>query len=141
VKDEQGQIAAKVVKDLPFRAPIAKQVNFAEGKVTLALPLHLPPGRYQLQAAVIDREADRASIKRSVLLVPSGTRSLGVSGIVWVRSVNASPALYPANVLYSSQGRITPELEPTPARDGSAAFYFVTYPPLNARDAPEARSP
>ncbi len=88
VKDEQGQVVAKVAKDLPFRAPIGKQENFAEGKVTLALPLHLPPGHYQLQTAVIDREGDRASVKRSVLIVPAGgNQSLGVSDIVWVRDL------------------------------------------------------
>lgn len=141
VKDEQGQIVAKVANDLPFRAPIAKKASFAEGKVTLTLPLHLPPGRYQLQTAVIDREGDRASVKRTVLVVPaaSGIQSLGVSDIVWVRSVTASPTPDAANVLFSSEGEITPELEPVLARDGSAAFYFVTYPALDARDLPAAQ--
>jgi VWFA-related protein len=141
VKDEQGQIVAKVANDLPFRAPIAKQASFAVGKVTLTLPVHLPPGHYQLQTAVIDREADRASVKRSVLIVPaaSETHSLGVSDIVWVRSLNASPTPDPANVLYSAEGEITPDLEPMLARDGSAEFYFVTNPPLNTGDKPEAQ--
>jgi len=140
VKDEQGQVVAKVANDLPFRAPIGKQENFAEGKVTLALPLHLPPGHYQLQTAVIDREADRASVKRSVLIVPAGgTQSLGVSDIVWVRDLAPKSTLDAANVLSSSEGEITPELAPVLASGGSAAFYFVTYPPLNARDKPEAQ--
>jgi hypothetical protein len=141
VKDEQGQVVAKVANDLPFRAPIGKQENFAEGKVTLALPLHLPPGHYQLQTAVIDREADRASVKRSVLIVPAGgTHSLGVSDIVWVRDLAAKSTPDDApNILSSSEGEITPELAPVLARGGSAAFYFVTYPPLNARDKPEVQ--
>ena len=70
IKDEQGQIVAKVGKDLPFTAPVEKQAAFTQGKVTLTLPVHLPPGRYQLQTAVIDREADRAGVKRSVLIIP-----------------------------------------------------------------------
>jgi len=144
VKDEQGQVVGKVAKDLPFRAPIGKQENFAEGKVTLALPLHLPPGHYQLQTAVIDREADRASVKRSVLIVPAGgTHSLGVSDIVWVRDLapKSSPEAAPnaTSVLSSSEGEITPELAPVLARNGSAAFYFVTYPAHNAHDKPEAQ--
>jgi len=100
----------------------------------------LPPGRYQLQTAVIDREADQASVKQSVLIVPasSGT-GLGVSDIVWVRSVKASQTPDPGNPLYSPQGEITPELEPMLARTDPAIFYFVAYPPDNAHDKPEAR--
>ena len=142
VKDERGQIVAKVANDLPFRAPIEKQTNFAQGKVTLTLPVHLPPGRYQLQTAVIDREADQASVKRSVLIVPaaSGTGSLRVSDIVWVRRHQAQPTHpIPANPLNSPQGEITPELEPILARTDSAVFYFVAYPSASARDKPQAQ--
>jgi VWFA-related protein len=140
VKDDRGQIVAKVSNDLPYRAPIDKQANFAQGKVTLTLPLQLAPGRYQLQTAVIDREADQASVKKSVLMVPaSGTGSLRVSDIVWVRSVKASQTPDPRNPLTSPQGEITPELEPILARTDSAVFYFVVYPPIAASDKPEAQ--
>jgi VWFA-related protein len=124
IKDERGQIVAKVSNDLPFRAPVEKQANFAQGKVTLALPVHLPAGRYQLQTVVIDREADTASVKRSVLMIPAG--SARMSDIVWVRSVETGQP-EPGNALETPQGKITPELEPVFARTGSAAFYFISY--------------
>src|SRR5579871_536917 len=140
VKDEQGQVVAKVANDLPFRAPIAKQENFVEGKVTLALPVHLPTGRFQLQTAVIDREADRASVKRSVLIVPSGGRgALGLSDVVWVRDLAPNSAPDAANILWSPEGEITPELAPVLTPSGSASFYFVTYPPRNSPDKPQAQ--
>jgi hypothetical protein len=124
IKDERGQIVAKVSSDLPFRAPLDKQANFAQGEVTLALPVHLPPGRYQLQTVVIDREADTASVKRSVLIIPAGSPRM--SDIVWVRSVETGQP-EPGNSLETPQGKITPELEPVFARTGSAKFYFVCY--------------
>jgi len=135
LKDEQGQIVAKIGKDLPFSAPLEKQANFAQGKVTLTLPVHLPPGRYQLQTAVIDREADRASVKRSVLIIPlHAPLHPVVSDLVWVRSVEAGQTPEPGNALDTPQGRITPELEPTLTQKDSASFYFVVF----AKEEPAA---
>lgn len=141
VKDEQGQIVAKVANDLPFRAPLEKQANFGSGKVTLTLPVHLPPGRYQLQTAVIDREADQASVKRSVLIVPAAATAgaPAVSDIVWVRSVKTSQTAGSGDVLHTTQGEITPELEPIIDRTDSAVFYFVAYPSAGSPDKPRAQ--
>ncbi len=136
VKDEQGQIVAKIGKDLPFSGPLEKQASFAEGKVTLTLPLHLAPGRYQLQTAVIDREADRASVKRSVLIIPEHS---AVSDVVWVRSVEAGQTPEPGNVLDTPQGRITPELEPTLTQKDSAFFYFIAFAAPSANEEPQAQ--
>jgi VWFA-related protein len=136
VKDEQGQIVAKIGNDLPFSGPLEKQASFAEGKVTLTLPVHLAPGRYQLQTAVIDREADRASVKRSVLIIPTHA---AVSDLVWVRSVETGQAPEPGNVLDTPQGRITPELEPVLSQKDSAAFYFVAFAAPSAQEEPQAQ--
>jgi VWFA-related protein len=136
VKDEQGQIVAKVGKDLPFSGPLDKQASFAQGKVTLTLPLHLAPGRYQVQTAVIDRQADRASVKKSVLIIPAHVAdSPYVSDLVWVRNVAAAPVPEPGDPLETAQGRITPELNATFTRKDSASFYFVAF----AGAEPEAK--
>ena len=132
VKDEQGQIVAKIGKDLPFSGPLEKLSSFEQGKVTLTLPVHLAPGRYQLQTAVIDREADRASVKRSVLIIPIHST---VSDLVWVRSLETVATPEPGNLLDTPQGRITPELEPTLTQKDSASFYFVVF----AKDEPQAQ--
>jgi len=140
VKDERGQIVARVGKDLPFSAPLVKQANFALGTVTITLPLRLPPGRYQLQTAVIDREADLASVKRSVLIVPHyDSRSTDVSDLVWVRSVDSSQSPEPGNSLDTPQGRITPELEPALTRNDSAKFYFIAFSLAASKDQPQAK--
>jgi VWFA-related protein len=136
VKDEHGQVVAMVGKDLPFSGPLDKQANFAQGKVTLTLPLHLAPGRYQIQTAVMDRESDRASVKRSVLIVPAyPSEGPYVSDLVWVRSVEAINVPEHGDVLETPQGRITPELDPTFARKDSASFYFIAF----AKGEPEAK--
>jgi VWFA-related protein len=128
VKDEQDQIVAKVGKDLPFSGPLEKQASFAQGKVTLTLPLHLAPGRYHVQTAVIDREADRASVKKSVLIIPAkAPGSPYVSDLVWVRSVAAAGVPEPDDALETEQGRITPELDATFSQKDSASFYFVAF--------------
>ena len=140
VKDEHGQIVAKVGKDLPFSAPVEKESNFTKGKVTLTLPVRLPPGSYQLQTAVIDREAERTSVKRSVLIVPAhAPGSLAVSDLVLVRSVESVQTPEPGNPMETLQGRITPDLEPALPQNDTALFYFVVFPQIGATDQPDAQ--
>ncbi len=136
VKDEQDQIVAKIGKDLPFSGPLEKQASFAQGKVMVTLPLRLAPGRYHVQTAVIDREADRASVKKSVLIISAhASGGPDVSDLVWVRSVAAVQVPEPGDVLETAEGRITPELDATFSRKDSASFYFVAF----ASAEPEAK--
>lgn len=140
VKDEQGQIVAKASNDVLFSTEVERQAGFSQGKVIVTLPVHVPPGRFQLQTAVIDRESGQASTKRSVFIVPDlpvSRHSLTVSDIVWVRSIRAITP-NPADVLYTSEGAITPDLDPVFERDASGAFYFIVYSAPDAQERPQA---
>jgi hypothetical protein len=61
VKDADGQVAAKVSRDLANDIPADKFDSFTRGDLTFAQPLLLAPGRYTVETAVVDRENGAAS--------------------------------------------------------------------------------
>jgi len=140
VKDDQDQVVGKATRDLPYVAPLDKEAAFREGEVTIALPLRLQPGRYHLDTAVLDREADAASVRRSVLVVPAaaaGGSGPDLSDIVFISGVQANDNRDPANPLEFSGGRVSPVLEPVfrKSSGNDAMFYVIVYPRAGAATA------
>ena len=127
IKDEHGEIVQIVRRDLPFRAPLEKREEFEAGEVTATAPVRLSPGRYRFEAVALDREANSASVRRSVLTVPSAPP--GLSDFIWVRSVTPPKENRDStDPLESPNGRITPEISPSFRRSDAAAFYFIAWP-------------
>ncbi len=141
VKDEQDQVVRKISRDLPFQAPSSNRAEFERGEVTVTLPLHLPPGRYHLEAVAKDWGAD-ASTRRIALVIPSAAQAarVALSDLVLLRSLQpAGEDRDVTNPLEFSGGKVTPEINSVIARSNGApaGVYFVLYPGPNA--SPEVR--
>lgn len=133
IKDAQGQVVDKLSKDLPYAVPRAKSDELRRGVVSFTMPFRLPPGRYSLETAAMDRDSARAGVRRSVLVVPPAPDGLAVSDLVLVRRVD--PAEEPhraADPLMVRGGKVTPEVSGVvdQALPGDLIFYGVAYPPL-----------
>ena len=136
IKDERDQVVRKVSKDLSFEAPAGKRAEFQNGETTFILPVDLPAGVYHLETAVIDRIADRASVRRSVFAVPDMRTGGQVSDLVWVRRVQPSSDRDVFDPLETVSGTITPSLVPAFAKSDGAHFYFVVYPASGLTEKP-----
>lgn len=136
IKDERGQTVRKVSKDLSFEAPADKRAELQIGNTILIMPLDLPAGLYRLETAVIDRVADRASVRRSVLAVPAARAGCQLSDLVWVRRLLPSADRDLFNPLETPAGDITPAVNPVFAKSEVAHFYFVVYPDAGAAEKP-----
>ena len=136
IKDERGQVIRKFSKDLSFEAPADKRAEFESGDTSLILPLDLPAAVYHLETALIDRVADRASVRRSVLVVPAMRAGCQLSDFVWVRRLQPSADRDLFNPLDTPEGTITPVIDPVFARSDVAHFYFVVYPAAGGAEKP-----
>lgn len=133
IKDAQGQVVDKLSKDLPYTVPRAKAEELRRGVVSFTTPFRLPPGRYSLEAAAVDRGSARAGVRRSVLLVPPAPNGLAVSDLVLVRRVDAvEEPRRAADPLLARGGQVTPEVSGVVDQSlpGDLIFYGVAYPPL-----------
>jgi hypothetical protein len=132
VKDGEGQVAAKVSRDLANDIPADKFEAFSRGDLTFAEPMLLTAGRYTLETAVVDRENGAASAKRSVLVV-SDQPGIGLSEVVPVRRVDpfdvpADGGRNAADPLHFAGGKVTPSLDGVYAAGTDIPLYMVVYP-------------
>ena len=135
VKDAEGQVAAKVSRDLANDIPAGKFEAFTRGDLTFAQPMLLAPGRYTLETAVVDRENGAASVKR-IALVVSNRHGIRLSELVPVRRIDPYDVAVdggrnPADPLHFAGGKITPALNGVFPVGAEIPLYMVIYPQAN----------
>jgi VWFA-related protein len=131
VKDEQGQVVEKISKDIPYEVPANKTAELQRGVVSFAEPFRLPPGRYALETAVVDRQSGKASVNRAAMVVEQAS-GLSVSDVAMVRRVDPTQGQADRwNPLQSQGGTITPELSDVVQSEAGrqVRLYAVAYPP------------
>ncbi len=139
-KDERGEIVSKFSRDFPLQTPLDKMAGFQAGNLIQMNSFELPPGRYVMETAVVDRNAEKAGTKRSVVVVVPPTKGLSISSVTLLRRVEPmKEEPDPSNPYQSEGGRVTPTLANTIKAEPGAQlnFYFVIYPEEGNSAAPE----
>jgi hypothetical protein len=131
VKDEQGQVVAKLSRDLPFEVPTIRVTQFCRGRSTFTRPLALRPGRYTVESAIVDNLGGKRSAKKSVLIVPEAGQGPVVSDLALVRRVDPLPdPADPNDPLIAPAGKVVPTLEDKfiAGPGGQIAAYLSLHP-------------
>ena len=137
VKDDQGQVVAKISKDIPYEVLLANKAELERGTVSFTAPFFLAPGHYTIETATVDRESMKASVSRSTLDVDRYS-GFSISDVMVVRSVDGIEGPEKAfDPLESRGGKVTPDVSDvvTPDASGNVKFYAVAYP-LAPADGP-----
>jgi VWFA-related protein len=128
VKDAKGEVVQKLGRDrsLQVTADQLKMGNFVD-KMTVTVP----PGKYTLESAVMDRGSDNIGMERSEFTVEARGKGVGVSSLTAVRSYMPNAKGLDRNDPFQFQGgSITPTLDTSVARSQDAALrlFFTVYP-------------
>jgi hypothetical protein len=137
VKDSSGQIVDKFSIDAPYQIPEANLAVVRSTPITYAHPLHLPPGRYTIETAVLDREAGRASAASFPYENPETRKEVDLSSVVLVQRLEAGGQVDAADPLVYRGNRIVPLLGPSVPADAKPFVYFVVYPGKAESDKPK----
>ena len=132
VKDAEGRVVEKISRDIPYQMPADRLDELRRAAVSFTAPFTLPPGRYTIETAALDRESEKASVRRSVLVVEPALSGLATSDVTLVRRINAVDGPpNPADPLQARGGQVLPELSSTVefAPGDEMSFYAVAYPP------------
>ena len=128
MKDQKGQIAGKVSRDLNVEVPSEQAEKLRQGDLIYTQWVELPPGLYTLESAVLDTEGSKSGVKRATFEVPK-PEQLTLSSISLVRRVEqASADRDPLNPLEYRGGKVVPALAGTAKHGTDTSFYFVLYP-------------
>jgi hypothetical protein len=128
VKDAKGEVAGpKLTRDRSFHvtADQLKMGNFVE-----KMPLNLPPGKYGLETAVMDRESGKMGVERSGFTVGPPSKGVAISSLAAVRSYTPNvKGLDPNEPFQFQGGSITPTLSNSVPRaeNSNLRLFFVVY--------------
>jgi VWFA-related protein len=140
LKDEQGEILDRFSRDLPVEETADKIEALRRGSFMQTHRLDLPPGQYTLDAAVIDRQSQKASARRVAVAVPQVHPGVNISSLALVRRVEPQAGDADAQDPFRYQGgKVIPTLDNSiPATSSSdLSFYLVVYPAASEADRPQ----
>ncbi|HLY15793.1 MAG TPA: VWA domain-containing protein [Bryobacteraceae bacterium] len=138
VKDDKGQVVQKFERDMPLQGTLDKVPGVKMGNFIYKELFTAPPGKYTLEAAVVDRENNKIGANRSAFEL-AAPRGVGISGISLVRSYQPNVKDLDANDPFQFQGgRVTPTLSPTIKAEPGAMLnlFFVVYPDPGVKAKP-----
>jgi VWFA-related protein len=128
IKDEKGQVVAKLSRDLPLNQPAGKVADFQQGRYIVTRPVQLLPGRYAVESCVADHEGGKFSANRIVLIVSTPVGGLDMSDVALLRRLDKLPDPQdPLDPLQVPAGRIVPTLLDSVHPPQLSAF-FTIYP-------------
>ncbi len=77
---------------MPYAGPLNLLPNFQQGNFIYDDHFPLPPGRYTMEVAIIDRIDGRISVRRSAFAIPAGRPAVALSNLLLVRRIDTNPA-------------------------------------------------
>ena len=112
VKTSGGGIVEKISRDVLLRHQLDQLDATRSGHFIYTQHVELPPGRYTVETAVLDRENLAVSGKRQALIVPEPTKGLALSSLALIRSMaQATAQSDPDDPFEFTGGKITPTLD------------------------------
>lgn len=142
LKDSQGRVVKKFSQDVPYQGPLDKLEAAKLGHFIYKQHANLPPGRYTLETAVLDREGSKVSARKSVYIAPAPSQAIGLSSVSLIRRIEPEATESdPKDPFVFQGGKITPTLTDSLAAGPGAklSLYFVVYPLQGSSDTPELK--
>ena len=139
LKDSRGEVVRKFRGDVPLAATAEQVQALKDSHFIYNEHFDLPAGRYMLETAVLDRQGNKASGRKSIFSIPQQSRTLGMSSAVVVRSVRDKSENTSGEDPFLMAGKlVTPTLSPVEKKASTAAlsFYVVIYPNPGGNEKP-----
>ncbi len=128
VKDSSGQVVDRFSHDAPYEIPDDKLSSVEAASVPYTHVLSLPPGRYTVETAVLDRQGNREASSEVVFESPA-RKGMGLSSVTLVRKVEAvAGPPDAADPFRFENSRVTADLETALSASAKPYVYFVVYP-------------
>lgn len=137
LKDANNTVVKKWTRDVPLQGPADKVPQIQLGNFVYKEQFDVPAGKYTLETAVIDRQADKIGAKKAVFVAPAQPQGVQISNIALVRRYEPNVKdLDPNDPFQFQGGRVTPTLNSTiKAEKGSVlSMFFIVYPDPAIKD-------
>jgi VWFA-related protein len=139
VRDSSGEIVEKFSKEFAVQVSQDKVDAYKAGNLVQTFRTELPPGKYKLEAAIMDRNNNKMAVGKRAFTVPQPSSKLSISDVVVVRRSDTLKDNQILDAFYFPGGKVVPTLEDS-LKGGPGnvlPFYFSVYPDPAVRTLPK----
>jgi hypothetical protein len=141
-KDSGGEVKQKFENEIPISVQAEKLDALKASHFIYTEHFDLAPGNYTLETAVLDGEGKRISARKSAVVMPAPSASLGISGVCVVRSMkDRDKTTADSDPLVVESKVVSPTLAPVviKAITTNLPFYLVIYADKGVPTPPQLR--
>jgi VWFA-related protein len=140
VRDANGEVVDKYSLNQPYYIPDANLAAVRADALTYTHMLDLPPGRYTVEAAVVDREGAQATAETASFEIPAPSKSIAISSLAMVQHLDPAGALsLTADPFTFKDKHVIPMVQATVSPAAKRWVYFVVYPDNSNPEKPKIR--
>ena len=128
VRDAKGEVVDKYSLDKPYYIADANLAAVRADQLTYTHGLDLPPGRYTVDAAVVDREGAQATAETGSFEIPEPPQGLAISSLAMVGHLDPAGAQPDAADPFTFQGKhVVPMVQAAVGPATKRWVFFVVY--------------
>jgi VWFA-related protein len=128
VRDSNGEVVDKFSLDKPYYIADDKLAAARADQLTYTHGFDLPPGKYTVEAAVVDREGAQATTETASFEVPPVPKGIGISSLALVEHLDpAGPQPDTADPFTYKDKHVIPMVQGTVGPATKRWIYFVVY--------------
>jgi VWFA-related protein len=140
VRDANGEVVDKYSLNQPYYIAEANLAAVRADALTYTHMLDLPPGRYTVEAAVVDREGAQATAETASFEIPAPSKGLAISSLAMVQHLDPAGALsLTADPFTFKDKHVIPMVQATVSPATKRWVYFVVYPDNSNPEKPKIR--
>lgn len=128
VRDANGEVVDMYSVDKPYYVADANLATVRADQLTYTHVLDLPPGRYTVDSAVVDREGAQVTAETASFEIPEAPKGIGISSLAMVEHLDPADAQPVAGDPFTFQGKhVVPMVEAAANATVKRWVYFVVY--------------
>jgi len=140
VRDANGEVVDKYSLDQPYYIEDANLAAVRADALTYTHVLDLPPGRYTVDAAVVDREGAQATAETGSFEIPAPPKGIAISSLVMVEHLDPAGAQPDTADPFTVKGKhLIPMVQATVGPATKRWVYFVVYGDKSNPEKPKIR--
>ncbi len=138
VRDANGEVVDKFSLDKPYFIADANLAAVRADQLTYTHVLDLPPGRYTVDAAVVDHEGAQATAETGSFEILTQSKGLAISSLAMVEHLDAADAQTDTSDPFTFQGKhVVPMVLASVGSGAKRYVFFVVYRDKSNPDKPK----
>jgi VWFA-related protein len=140
VRDADGDVVDKYSLDKPYYIADANLAAVRADALTYTHLLDLPPGRYTVDAAVVDREGTQATAETGSFEIPEPAKGIAISSLAMVEHIDPAGAQPDSADPFTIKDKhVIPMVQATVNPGTKRWIYFVVYGDKSNPEKPKIR--